>query len=144
MLKQFYRVVPLSLVTVALLSGLEGASAEETLIDAQCQPYPPINFAANCRSTSFIDPAKVEINNDNRQFWRRVDYYGTGSDLNRVVRTLLYENVDCSERTIAETQIVNYNLSGSVQGQSKPLEPVLPRKQTRAQRSAIRFVCNLN
>ena len=144
MLQQFYRVVPLSLITVTLLSGLEVASAEETLIDAQCQPNPPINFAANCRSTSFIDPAKVEINDDNRQFWRRVDYYGTGSNLNRVVRTLLYENVNCSKRIIAATQVVNYTLSGSMQGQSKPLEFVLPKQQTRAQRSAVRFVCNLH
>jgi hypothetical protein len=144
MLKQFYRVVPLSLVTVALFAGLKSADAEEILIDAQCQPYPPINIAANCRSTSFIDPAKVEINNDNRQFWRRVDYYGTGSDLNQIVRTLLHETVNCSDHIIAATQVVNYNFSGSVQSQSKPLNFVLPKQQTRAQRSAIRFVCNLN
>lgn len=143
MLKQLCRIVPLSFITILLVSGLESVSAEETLIDAQCQPNPPINIAANCSVASFIDPAKVEVYNDDRRFWRRVDYYRRGSDRNQITRSLLYENVDCIERKIATIRTVDYSQAGQ-HSQTKPLEFVLPEQQTRTQKNTVAFVCNLH
>ncbi|HIK17455.1 MAG TPA: hypothetical protein IGS53_19495 [Leptolyngbyaceae cyanobacterium M33_DOE_097] len=142
MLQRLYRIVPLPFITLILVSGLEPVSAEETLIDAQCQLYPPINVTANCSVASFIDPAKVEIYNDDRKFWRRVDYYRRGSDRNQITRSLLYENVDCIERKIATLRTIDYSRTGQY-SQIKPLKFILPEQQTGAQKNIVSFVCNL-
>ncbi len=143
MLKQLGRIVPLPFITILLVSGLERVNAEETLIDAQCQPNPPINITANCSVASFIDPAKVEVYNDDRKFWRRVDYYRRGSDRNQITRSLLYENVDCIEQKIATIRTIDYSSAGQ-HSQTMPLVFVLPERQTRTQKNTVSFVCNLH
>ncbi|MBW4579789.1 MAG: hypothetical protein KME42_09485 [Tildeniella nuda ZEHNDER 1965/U140] len=144
MLKTFRRLVPLPIIALTLIPCVEGVKAEEELIDGQCQPNPPVNVAANCRSATFIDPAAVEVYNESRRFWLRTDYYGRSSDQNRIVRSMLYETVVCTERKIATTKVVSYTRGGASQSKTQPLEFILPKQQTRTQRSAIRFVCELN